>query len=156
MSTPTGRRLCGRAGAARFDALRLVFPSAERASALLELFDAARAAWPTENTVVIAELPLVTQGRLVEEMVYLTMAKELKAHGCDLLALSVEEDAPEAVVGEGGWRLLLISERVRREIRLPTMLVGGTMGEAQANTAVLSGRADVCSVGALPAPSRPG
>lgn len=150
------RRAAVRAGAARFDALRLVFPSAERASALLELFDAARAAWPTENTVVIAELPLVTQGRLVEEMVYLTMAKELKAHGCDLLALSVEEDAPEAVVGEGGWRLLLISERVRREIRLPTMLVGGTMGEAQANTAVLSGRADVCSVGALPAPSRPG
>ena len=151
------------AEAAGFDLLCLCLPSdldpasAEDALALwATAWEAAREAWPADRPLA-ARLSL--HGRLIDVEAWLPVAEQLKAHGCALLALAIEAEAAveaeggESSVGEGYWRPLLISERVRVEVGLPTLLIGGGWEDDFANTAILAGRIDLCGGPAAKGPA---
>ncbi len=74
---------------------------------------------------------------LPEEEV-LRRAADLAAEGCDLVIL--ERKDREA------WRVRELGKRVRLATGLAVLLVGATDNDDEVNTAVLSGRADLCAV----------
>lgn len=139
--------------AAGFDLLCFCLPSdldPEAADDALALWETAREAWPADRAMA-ARLPM--RGRPIDVDKWIPVAEQLKAHGCTLLALAVETEGAveaegaegaEASVGEGYWRPLLISERVRVEVGLSTLLIGGEWDDDFANTAILAGRIDLC------------
>ena len=110
----------------------------------LEVFDAVRAAWPKELPLaaVITADDLAPGGSGADEAV--DVAGMLRDGGCDLIV---------PVAGQTTWRTLPtygpafladLSDRIRNERGLPTLLAGGIATLDQVNTLVAGGRADLC------------
>lgn len=97
-----------------------------------------REVWPKEKPVVV-HLQVPRGADDPEDAV--AFALELKSRGCDAVAVCVPEPDGGA---EGRIAQLDISDRLRNDAGLATILVGGVPSEDEAVTAVLSGRADVC------------
>lgn len=104
-----------------------------------------RAAWPASLPLaaellvpgVAAADAAVVAGAAVDEDAVLEQAKALAAAGTDLLVIGGEP-------GVAGWRLLVLSQRLRDEVGVATMLDDGVVPDADgAESAVLSLRADL-------------
>ncbi len=113
----------------------------------LEVFEAVRAAWPKHKPVsvrVSATDWLDDRGWTIEDT--LALARELKARGCDLIDVSSAGNSPESKPVYGRMYQVPFAERIRQEVGIPVMAVGGIQGFDHANTILAAGRADLCAM----------
>jgi anthraniloyl-CoA monooxygenase len=115
----------------------------------LEVLGAVRAVWSPVLAVRLSVTDWHPRGNTIDDGIAIAYA--LAEHGCDLVHVeagqTVHDDRPE-------YRssfLTALSDRVRNEARVPT-LVGGHLTTADAvNTIVAAGRADLCILDLPPA-----
>ncbi len=110
----------------------------------LEVFDAVRTAWPDDKplSVALSANDYVKGGTTVEDAV--GVARALKNHGCDMLEVLAGQTtiASEPIYGRGF--LTSLSDRIRNEGGIPTMVGGYLTTSNEVNTILAAGRADVC------------
>jgi 2,4-dienoyl-CoA reductase-like NADH-dependent reductase (Old Yellow Enzyme family) len=114
----------------------------------LEVVDAVRAVWPAELPVffrVSATDWLDPQGWTADETVRL--AKELQAHGVDLLDVSTGGNAAGVRIPTGPGYQVPFAARVRSETGLPVAAVGEITRPGQAEEIVAGGQADAVLLG---------
>ncbi|MEV4455658.1 NADH:flavin oxidoreductase/NADH oxidase [Microbispora sp. NPDC049633] len=125
-----------------------------RARFALEVVDAVRAEWPDELPVFfrisatdwLSENPEdPREGWTADDTVRL--AKELLAHGVDLLDVSTGGNAPKARIPVGPGYQAPFAARVKAETDLPTSAVGLITEPRQAEEIVASGQADAVMLG---------
>jgi anthraniloyl-CoA monooxygenase len=112
----------------------------------LEVFDAVRAAWPKEKPLLvrISATDWAPGGNDSDDAV--AIARALKEHGCDALDVSTGQTVPEQRPNYGRLYQTPFSDRIRHEVGLPTMTVGGISSYADANSILAAGRADLCVI----------
>jgi anthraniloyl-CoA monooxygenase len=130
---------------AGFDLLYLCLPLAGDAAAFApqqRIVQAARLAWPDGHALGVGLLVLTADGAMDADNC-VTAAESLRDCDCDLIALTVQPGGAPAAVEHDAWRVLSLSDRIRLETGLPTMITGRVSSDDDANTAVLAGRADL-------------
>jgi anthraniloyl-CoA monooxygenase len=110
----------------------------------LRLFDRVRAAWPASRPLSVAlnGSDWARGGLELEDAVVIAAA--LKAHGCDLLEVRAGQIAPGGRPGFGAGFLTQLSETIRHEAGMPTLVGGYLTTSGQINTILAAGRADLC------------
>ncbi len=110
----------------------------------LEVFDAVRAAWPEDRplSVAISVTDGVKGGFEIDDAV--TAARTLKAHGCDMIEVLAGQTIPDTEPTYGRGFLTALSDQVRNEAGIPTMVGGYLTTTNEINTIVAAGRADLC------------
>jgi anthraniloyl-CoA monooxygenase len=110
----------------------------------LEVFDAVRAVWPDTRPLAVAlnVTDAVAGGLTVDDGV--TIARELKAHGCDLITVMAGQTTPASILPYRRGFLTPLADRVRNEADIPTMVGGYLLTSTEANTLLAAGRADLC------------
>jgi anthraniloyl-CoA monooxygenase len=110
----------------------------------LEVFDAVRAVWPQEKplSVALSVTDGVKGGFAVEDAV--TVARCLKEHGCDLLEVLAGQTTPESELTYGRGYLTALSDQVRNEAGIATIVGGYLTTSDEVDTIVAAGRADLC------------
>ena len=107
----------------------------------LRVLEAVRAAWPGPLAVRLSVTDWHPRGNTVEDGI--AIARALVANGCDLIHVeagqTVHDDRPEYRRGF----LTALSDRVRNEARVPTIVGGYLTTLDEANTIVGAGRADL-------------
>jgi anthraniloyl-CoA monooxygenase len=105
------------------------------------VLEAVRAAWAGPLAVRLSVTDWHPRGNTVDEGI--AIARELAAHGCDLIHIeagqTVHDDRPEYRRGF----LTALSDRVRNEARVSTIVGGYLTTLDEANTIVGAGRADL-------------
>ena len=116
----------------------------ERMRYPLEVFDAVRAAWPEEKplSVAIPATDCAPGGFAVEDAV--VFARELKAHGCDLVKVLAGQTTPQSEPVYGRGFLTAYADRVRNEAGIATMVGGYLTTSNDMNTVLAAGKADLC------------
>jgi anthraniloyl-CoA monooxygenase len=115
----------------------------------LEVFQAVRAVWPESKPLAAALCSVdgVQGGLELAESV--EIARGLLAHGCDLITVQAGYTVPDDPTSSqmppyGPGFLTPLSDRIRNEVGIAT-LVGGYLTTAnQMNTILAAGRADLC------------
>lgn len=120
----------------------LAYLRGDDADALPGATAAVRKRWPQDRPVFV-DLPLPVVDEVVDEERSRQLADRLVDHGADLLAVRLPAGAGRDAAGTGRWRQLLVSERIRLEVGVPTMLVDAVDTDDLAETTVLAGRADL-------------
>ncbi|WP_432560787.1 NADH:flavin oxidoreductase/NADH oxidase [Kineococcus sp. SYSU DK003] len=115
---------------------------AGRSRLLLEVLDAVRAVWPADKPVFvrISTSDWVEGGWDLEESIQL--AKELAAHGADLVDASSGGNDPRQQIPVGPGYQVPNAARVKREAQVPVAAVGLILEPAQAEQVLVSGDAD--------------
>lgn len=110
----------------------------------LEVFDAVRAKWPEDRPICVAlsATDCVKGGFTIEDAVI--VAATLKAHGCDLIEVRAGQTTSEGEPAYGRGFLTPLSERVRNEAGITTMVGGYLTTSNEVNTILAAGRADLC------------
>lgn len=110
----------------------------------LEVFDAVRAVWPAGKplSVAICATDWVEGGLEVGEAVL--VAEMFKSHGCDLIQVLAGQTTPEAKPVYSSGFLVPISDWLRNNANMPTMISGDITTTDQVNTILAAGRADLC------------
>jgi anthraniloyl-CoA monooxygenase len=110
----------------------------------LEVFDAVRAAWPAGKPLAVSlnAEDNVKGGSTIKDAVEL--AKVLKARGCDLIHVLAGQSVPDGDMPYGRGFLTPLSDRIRNEAGIPTMVGGYLTTSNDANTVLAAGRADLC------------
>ncbi len=116
----------------------------ERMRFPLAVFDAVRAAWPDSKpiSVAISATDCVQNGSSVEDAVVL--ASILKAHGCDIIEVLAGQTTLEGEPPYGRGFLTPLSDRIRNEAGIPTIVGGYLTTTNEVNTILAAGRADLC------------
>jgi anthraniloyl-CoA monooxygenase len=119
---------------------------AARARFPLEVFDACRAAWPSERpiSVRISATDWVAGGFTPDDGV--EFARMLAEHGCDIVDVSSGQVSPLERPAFGRSYQTPFADRIRNEIGIPTIAVGAIASYDDVNTIILSGRADLCAL----------
>ena len=108
----------------------------------LEVLDGVRAAWEGVLAVRLSVTDWARGGVSVDEGI--ANARALVEHGCDLVhaeaGQTIAEDRPEYRRGF----LTALSDRIRAEARVPTLVGGHLTTLDDVNTIVGAGRADLC------------
>lgn len=109
----------------------------------LEVFEAMRAVWPTEKPLAVALTchDGVKGGLTLDDAV--VVAQALKERGCDLIQVLAGQTVPDAEMPYGRGFLTPLSERVRNEAGIPTLVGGYLTTTNEANTILAGGRADL-------------
>ncbi len=117
---------------------------ANRARFPLEVFDAVRAAWPENKpiSVRISATDWVPGGFTGDDAV--AFARLLKEHGCDIVDVSTGQTSIDAKPAYGRLYQTPFADRIKQEVGIPTMTVGAVASVDDANTIIMSGRADLC------------
>jgi anthraniloyl-CoA monooxygenase len=119
----------------------LTNPHEDRLRFPLEVLHGVRAVWPRALAVRLSVTDWHPRGNTVEDGIQI--ARTLAEHGCDLVHVEagqmVHDDRPEYRRGF----LTALSDRVRNEARVPTLVRGHLTTPDDANTIVASGRADL-------------
>ncbi|MCE9593212.1 MAG: bifunctional salicylyl-CoA 5-hydroxylase/oxidoreductase [Planctomycetes bacterium] len=114
----------------------------------LEVFDAVRAAWPKTKPISVrisaSDWLDDAGGWTIDDSV--AFARELKAHGCDVIDVSSGGNTPESRIEYGRMYQVPFAERIRAEAAIPAMAVGGIQSVDHVNTLVAAGRADLCAI----------
>jgi 2,4-dienoyl-CoA reductase-like NADH-dependent reductase (Old Yellow Enzyme family) len=113
----------------------------------LEVFAAARAAWPSEKPmgVRVSATDWVEGGWTPAETV--VFASELKKLGCDYIDVSTGGlDARQRIPLSAGYQVEF-AEKVRKEAEIPTMAVGLISDAREAEEIIASGKADLVCLG---------
>nr|WP_218886262.1 NADH:flavin oxidoreductase/NADH oxidase [Kineococcus aurantiacus] len=113
-----------------------------RSRLLLEVLDAVRGVWPQDKPVLvrISTSDWVEGGWDVEDSVRL--ARELAAHGADLVDASSGGNDPRQQIPVGPGYQVPNAGRVKREAGVPVGAVGLILEPAQAEQVLVSGDAD--------------
>jgi anthraniloyl-CoA monooxygenase len=113
----------------------------ERLRFPLSVLDAVRAVWPRALVVRLSVTDWHPKGNSSEDGI--AIARALAEHGCDLVHVeagqTVHDDRPQYRRGF----LTALSDRVRNEARVPTLVGGHLTTIDDANTIVGAGRADL-------------
>lgn len=112
----------------------------------LEVFDAIHAAWPQEKPLAVAlsASDYVKGGYTIEDA--LVVARTLKAHGCDMIEVLAGQTTPTGEPPYGRGFLTPLSDRIRNEAGIPTLVGGYLTTGNEINTILAAGRADMCIV----------
>jgi anthraniloyl-CoA monooxygenase len=107
----------------------------------LQVLEAVRAAWEGPLAVRLSVTDWHPRGNTVDDGI--AIARELAGHGCDLIHVeagqTIHDDRPQYRRGF----LTALSDRVRNEARVPTLVGGYLTTLDEANTIVGAGRADL-------------
>ena len=107
----------------------------------LRVLEAVRAAWPGPLAVRLSVTDWHPRGNTVEDGI--EIARALRRDGCDLIHVeagqTIHDDRPQYRRGF----LTALSDRVRNEARVPTLVGGYLTTLDEANTIVGAGRADL-------------
>ncbi|MDQ5824733.1 MAG: FAD-dependent monooxygenase [Chloroflexota bacterium] len=116
----------------------------DRARYPLEVLDAVRAVWPEDKplSVALTATDYVKGGLEVEDAI--EIARLLKAHGCDLVHVHAGQTTPEAEPPYAKGFLTPLSDRIRNEAGVPTVVGGYLTTSNEANTVLAAGKADLC------------
>jgi len=119
---------------------------AGRSRLALEVLDAVRAVWPRDRplSVRISATEWVhgdEEGFDGDDAVVL--ARWLHEHGADVIDVSTGQTTPAARPAYGRLYQTPFSDRIRQEVGVPTMTVGAISSVEDANTVVVTGRADL-------------
>ena len=110
----------------------------------LRVVDAVRAAWPGDRPLWAAVT--VTDwapGGLEPEQAG-AVARELAAHGCDLLQVTAGQTIAAGRPDYGRLHLVGWSDLIRNQAGVPTIVGGNLTTADEVNTALAAGRADLC------------
>jgi anthraniloyl-CoA monooxygenase len=121
-------------------------PIAARARFPLAVFDAVRAAWPTDKpiTVRISAIDWEEDGMTEEDSV--AFATMLRDRGCDAVNVSSGQTTPDAKPIFGRMWQTRFADRIRHEAKIPTLAVGNIASGDHCNTILAAGRADLCAI----------
>jgi anthraniloyl-CoA monooxygenase len=110
----------------------------------LQVFDAVRTAWPQDKPVSVAlsVTDCVKGGFSVEDAV--AVASVLKAHGCDMFEVLAGQATIDSEPAYGRGFLTALSDRLRNEAGVPTLVGGYLTTSDEINTVLAAGRADLC------------
>jgi anthraniloyl-CoA monooxygenase len=107
----------------------------------LQVLEAVRAAWQGPLSVRISVTDWHPRGNTIEDGI--AIARALAEHGCDLVHVeagqTIHDDRPQYRRGY----LTTLSDRVRNEARVPTIVGGYLTTLDEANTIIGAGRADL-------------
>ena len=110
----------------------------------LEVFDAVRAAWPAAKPISVRISATDWKEGGLEPAEAVQIARELKAHGCDIIDVSAGNTVPDQEPVHGRLYQTPFSDRIRHEADIPTMTVGAVASHADVNSILAAGRADLC------------
>jgi anthraniloyl-CoA monooxygenase len=112
----------------------------------LEVLDDVRAAWPNDRLlgVRLTVTDWASGGVGVDEGV--EVARALKEHGAQLIHVAAGQTVPEVQPDYRRGFLTALSDRVRSEARVPTLVGGYLTTPDEVNTIVGAGRADLCLI----------
>jgi anthraniloyl-CoA monooxygenase len=112
----------------------------------LEVFDAVREAWPESRpiSIRISATDWAEGGTTGDDAV--EIARMLQAHGVDIVDVSTGQTVSHEQPVYGRLFQTPFSERIRLELGLPTMTVGGISSYGDANSILAAGRADLCVI----------
>ncbi|MGO8949210.1 MAG: FAD-dependent monooxygenase [Ktedonobacterales bacterium] len=110
----------------------------------LEVFRAVRAVWPESRPLAVALNGTDGASGGLEISEGVEIAAELKAHGCDLLTILAGQVVPESDLTYGPGFLTSLSDRIRNEVGIATLVGGYLTTSNQVNTILAGGRADLC------------
>jgi anthraniloyl-CoA monooxygenase len=110
----------------------------------LEVFDAVRAAWPAAKPMSVRISATDWKEGGLEPAEAVQLARELKAHGCDIVDVSAGNTVADQEPAYGRLFQTPFSDRIRLEADIPTMTVGAVASYADVNSIVAAGRADLC------------
>ncbi len=110
----------------------------------LEVFDAVRAIWPEHKpiSVALSVTDCVKDGFSVEDAI--VVARTLQEHGCDIIAVLAGQTTLDSEPAYGRGFLTPLSDRVRNEAGIPTLVGGYLTTSNEMNTILAAGRADLC------------
>ncbi|WP_330455998.1 NADH:flavin oxidoreductase/NADH oxidase [Streptomyces sp. NBC_00820] len=120
----------------------------------LEVVDAVRAVWPEDLPVFfrVSATDWITEnpdddrnGWTTDETVRL--AKELQAHGVDLMDVSTGGNVPDAKIVTGPHYQVPFAQRIRSETGMPVAAVGMISEPSQAQAVIAAGEADAVLLG---------
>ena len=120
---------------------------ANRARYPLEVFRAVREVWPAERPIFVrlsATDWLEERGFTPEESVQ--VSQWLRDEGCDAIDVSSAGNSPESQPNYGRMYQVPLAEKIKYEVDVAVMAVGGIAGADHANTIVGAGRADLCAI----------
>jgi len=114
----------------------------------LEVLAAVRETWGEERPLFVrvsASDWLDDEGGLtLDETV--ALAHRLKDAGVHVIDVSSAGNVPESRPEYGRMYQVPFAERIRHEVGIPVMAVGGILGVDHANTVLAAGRADLCAI----------
>ncbi len=110
----------------------------------LEVFDAVRATWPEEKPIVVAisATDCVKGGFAIEDAVM--VARTLKTYGCDIIEVQAGQATPDGEPAYGRGFLTALSDQLRNEAGIATLIGGYLTTSNEINTILAAGRADLC------------
>jgi anthraniloyl-CoA monooxygenase len=113
----------------------------------LEVFNAVRAAWPAHKPIStrISAVDWIEGGTTIEDAI--EIGRLLHRAGNDILAVSTGGVSGAQLRVDGRAFQATFSDRIRSELNIPTMAVGGIVSYSDVNTIVAAGRADMCALG---------
>jgi anthraniloyl-CoA monooxygenase len=114
----------------------------------LEVFDAVRRAWPEARpvSVRISATDWLPEGEGLTGDDAVATAAALKAHGADLVDVSSGGNTPRSKPDYGRMYQVPFADRIRHEVGIPVMAVGGIQGADHVNTVLAAERADLCAL----------
>ena len=111
----------------------------------LEVLAAVREAWPSHKPIAvrISASDWMEDGSGTTPAEAVEVARQLTAHGCDLIDVSSAGNSPESDVVYGRMYQVPFAEKIRYEAGVPVAAVGALLGADHANTVLAAGRADL-------------
>jgi anthraniloyl-CoA monooxygenase len=112
----------------------------------LEVFDAVREAWPESRpiSIRISATDWAEGGTTGDDAV--EIARMLQTHGVDIVDVSTGQTVSDEEPVYGRLFQTPFAERIRLELGMPTMTVGGISSFGDANSILAAGRADLCVI----------
>ena len=112
----------------------------------LQVFDAVRKVWPQEKpmSVRISAHDWVPGG--LDPAQAVDVARLLREHGCDIIDVSSGQTSPLAQPIYGRMYQAPFADRIRNELKMPTMSVGNIQNWDHVNTLLVSGACDLCAL----------
>jgi anthraniloyl-CoA monooxygenase len=110
----------------------------------LEVFDAVRAVWPEDKplSVALSATDCVKGGFDIQDAI--TFAQALKGHGCDIIQVLAGQTTMDGEPAYGRGFLTSLSDRIRNEAGIRTIVGGYLTTSNEVNTILAAGRADLC------------
>jgi anthraniloyl-CoA monooxygenase len=110
----------------------------------LAVLDAVRAAWPEDRPIGVSLTvdDCVPGGISPEDAA--AAARALHQHGADIIHVLAGHTAAHAHPAYGRGFLTALSDVIRNEARVPTMVGGFLVTSDEVNTVLAAGRADLC------------
>jgi anthraniloyl-CoA monooxygenase len=112
----------------------------------LRVFDAVREEWPRDRTLGVQLNATDSARRGFDPDDAIAVARELVAHGCDLIEVAAGGTTPRAEPDYRRLYLAPLADRVRNEANVPVMVGGNIAKPDDANTILAAGRADLCLI----------